>query len=95
MYRDWLLHPTTNKLTLNRRFRHISFFLQPSSEDLSIELQTHLKSVKNVVRMMKRFKSSRLKLSDWISVRDVINIEIKLNIEIKCLFFFLLFLSSI
>ncbi|XP_053330075.1 mutS protein homolog 5 [Spea bombifrons] len=63
--RLWMMQPTRDLATLKSRLDVIEFFMIPRNLEIAQNLQSCLKSIKNIPLILKRMTLSNTKVSDW------------------------------
>uniref|UniRef100_A0A8C5QV73 MutS homolog 5 n=1 Tax=Leptobrachium leishanense TaxID=445787 RepID=A0A8C5QV73_9ANUR len=63
--RLWMMRPTRDQCVLVSRLDVIEFFVTPRNLEIADNLQTCLKSIKNIPLILKRMTLSNTKVSDW------------------------------
>ncbi|KAG5735367.1 Prohibitin-2 [Termitomyces sp. T112] len=93
LLRTWLLRPSLCLNVINRRHDAVECFMRPENLVSAGILQSHLKGIKNVPRMLSVLKSGRAKVSDWqglvkftfhaTMLRETLNeLQVSLQVEI-------------
>ncbi|KAM8952755.1 mutS protein homolog 5 [Pelodytes ibericus] len=68
MLRLWMMRPTRDQSELASRHDVIEFFITPRNMETAENLQSWLKSVKNIPLILKRMTLSNTNVSDWQSL---------------------------
>jgi len=65
LLRTWLMRPSLSIPVITARHDAIECFLHPENLVPASALQTHLKGIKNIPRILGLLKSGKASVSDW------------------------------
>ncbi|XP_059144128.1 mutS protein homolog 5-like [Physella acuta] len=68
MLRQWFLRPLRNAMLLNQRYDAISFFLEPRNTEIVNCLQSSLKHIKFIPKILSRMSKAQATIGDWVAL---------------------------
>ncbi|KAF7798450.1 hypothetical protein EIP86_009671 [Pleurotus ostreatoroseus] len=65
LMREWLLRPSTSIPVINARHDAVACFMRPENIASSNAMQTHLKGIKNVPKILGTLRTGKAQVADW------------------------------
>lgn len=65
LLREWLLRPSTSIPVINTRHDTIACFIRPENIGAANAMQTHLKGIKNVPKILGTMRTGKAQVADW------------------------------
>ena len=82
LLREWLLRPSTSIPVINARHEAVSCFVNPENVSIVSSMQTHLKGIKNVPKILAIMRTGKAQVADWqglVTVRGYLSLELRVH----------------